>query len=120
MKKKKNVIPRNYLDKRPLRHPDLRWTTGEDGAVTLEMDNTGFANRIFQLLLKKPKVSYIHLDPMGSFLWPLMDGEKDLTRLGQLVEERFGEEAHPLYQRLARYMQTLESYRFIVWAAETK
>lgn len=120
MKQKKTVIPGNFLDKKPLRNPDLRWTADNNGAVTLEMDNKGLANRLMQLLLRKPKVSYIHLDPMGSFLWPLFDGERDLTALGKLVEIRFGDEAKPLYERLARYMQTLESYRFIIWAGETK
>ena len=32
------------------------------------------------------------------------------------VEERFGQQAHPLYERLARYFQILDSYRFIEWA----
>ena len=32
------------------------------------------------------------------------------------MEAEFGEEAHPLYERLARYFQILDSYRFIEWA----
>jgi hypothetical protein len=113
--KKKNVIPKNYLDKKPMPAPSLRWNAGEDGMIILERDNVGFANRLAQILLRKPKVSYIHLDAMGSFLWPLMDGEKDITALGKLVDEHFGEEAHPLYERLARYVQILDSYGFLAW-----
>jgi len=120
MKQKKKIIPRNFLDKKPLRKPGLSWTADEDGTVTLEMENRGIANRLLQLLLRKPRVSYIHLDTMGSFLWPLLDGETDLTDLGKLVEVRFGDEAKPLYERLARYMQTLESCGLIVWAEERK
>lgn len=120
MKKKKHVIARNYLEKRPLRRPGLGWSVGEDGTVTLEQENRGLANRLLQLLLRKPKVSFIHLDAMGSFLWPLLDGQKDLTELGQLVEQRFGDEAKPLYERLARYIQTLESYGFVVFPKESK
>ena len=116
--KKQNVISENYLLRKPMRHPSLRWTTGEDGIVTLERDNVGFANRLAQKLLRKPKVSYIHLDAMGSFLWPLLDGEQDLTALGKLVDARFGEEAHPLYERLAKYVQILDSYGFIAWNKE--
>ena len=29
-----------------------------------------------QKLLKKPKISYIHLDERGSFIWLKIDGEK--------------------------------------------
>ena len=52
---------------------------------------------------------------MGSFVWPLIDGEKDIVALGKLVEEHFGEKANPLYERLAKYFQILDSYGFIEW-----
>ena len=85
----------------------------ENGNVTLEMENKGIANKIMQKLIKKPKTSYIHLDEMGSFIWPLMDGEKDILEIGKFVEEHFGEKANPLYERLSQYFKTLEKYNFI-------
>lgn len=112
--KKKN-ISENYLERRPMRKKGLRWAQDEDGKVTLEIDNTGVMNKIAQKLLKKPPVSYIHLDETGSFLWPIIDGEKDITELGKLVDERFGDDAKPLYERLAKYFQILDSYNFIEW-----
>ena len=72
-------------------------------------------NRIAQKLFRKPKVSHIHLDEMGSFVWPILDGEKNIIELGKLVEERFGDKASPLYERLAKYFQILDSYGFIEW-----
>ena len=77
------------------------------------MENKGIANRIMQKLIKKPKTSYIHLDEMGSFIWPLMDGERDILEIGKFVEEHFGEKANPLYERLSQYFKTLEKYNFI-------
>ncbi len=115
MKKKPIVIPQNYLERVPARPASIRWTTGEDGIVTLEIDNNGWANKLAQKLFGRPKVSYVHLDAMGSFIWPRMDGEKNLTVIGQEVDAHFGEEAHPLYERLARYFQILDSYHFIEW-----
>ncbi|MBQ8606405.1 MAG: PqqD family protein [Clostridia bacterium] len=111
--KKKNVIDKNYLDKKPRRKDGLEWSVGDDEMVTLQIENKGVFNRIFQVLLKKPKISYIHLDKMGSFVWPLLDGEKTITELGIPVKEHFGDEAEPLYERLAKYFQILESYKFI-------
>ena len=87
----------------------------DEGAVTLEIENKGVFNRIAQKCLHKPKISYVHLDAMGSFLWPLLDGEKTVIELGYIVDEKFGEEAYPLYERLAKYMQILDSYGFITW-----
>lgn len=115
MKKKKIIIPQNYLDRVPAHPSTLTWKTDDEGIVTLEIENTGWVNRIAQKCFGRPRVSYIHLDKLGSFVWPLIDGKKDITTLGKLVKERFGEEANPLYERLARYFQILDSYHFVSW-----
>lgn len=113
--KKNNKKSENYLERRPVRPEHIGWSADDEGIVTLDIENTGVFNRIAQKLLKKPKVSHIHLDKMGSFVWPLIDGEKDIVALGVLVKEHFGDEAEPLYERLAKYFQILESYSFIEW-----
>ena len=114
MKKKKNIISQNYLEKIPIRPERIKWSTDENGIVTLDIENTGFFNRVAQKFFKKPKVSHIHLDEMGSFVWPLLDGEKTIEELGTLVKEKFGEKAEPLYERLIQYLKILESHKFIV------
>jgi len=45
----------------------------------------------------------------------LLDGEQDIHQLGQKVDAQFGEAAQPLYERLVKYFQILESYNFIKW-----
>jgi len=112
---KKKITENNYLDRIPLRKEGLGWSVDDNGLVTLEIENKGVFNRIAQKLLKKPKISYIHLDENGSFIWPLLDGEKDITAIGRLVDEHFGEKAHPLYERLVKFFQILDSYGFISW-----
>lgn len=102
----------NYLELKPLRNEKIKWS--KDGEqVTLEIENKGVWNSLFQKLLKKPRISYIHLDEIGSFVWPLSDGEKTITEIGKAVEIRFGDKAEPLYERLAEYFRILESYNFI-------
>ncbi len=113
--KKQNNKSENYLERRPMRQERIAWSADEEGIVTLDIENTGFFNRLAQKLFKKPKVSHVHLDKMGSFVWPLIDGEKDIIALGELVKEHFGDEAEPLYERLCKYFQILESYSFIQW-----
>ena len=105
----------NYLEKKPFRKATIGWSVNENNIVTLEIENKGVFNRIAQKLLKKPKISYIHLDEMGSFIWPILDGEKDITEIGKSVSEHFGEKAEPLYERLAKYFRILDSYGFIEW-----
>ncbi|MBQ7828318.1 MAG: PqqD family protein [Clostridia bacterium] len=115
MKKNQVVIPENYLERIPARPESMKWSTGDDGIVTLEIENKGVFNRIAQKLFRRPRISYIHLDETGSFLWPILDGEKSITDLGVLVDEKFGEASHPLYERLATYFKILDSYGFINW-----
>ncbi len=118
MKRKKNTNSENYLDRRPLRATHLRWSQDDKGLVTLDIDNKGVFNKIAQVLFKRPKVSHIHLDELGSFVWPLLDGEKSIFDIGKAVEEHFGEKAHPLYERLDKYFQILDSYHFVEWSNE--
>lgn len=103
---------------KPKRKESIRWSADESGVITLEIDNKGLMNRIAQKLFKKPKVSFVHLDEMGSFIWPLIDGETDIIRIGELVKEHFGEKAEPLYERLAKYFKILESYGFVLFESQ--
>ncbi len=105
----------NYLEKIPQINPKNAWTRDENGIVTIEIENKGIMNRIAQKLFKKPKISYVHLDEFGSFVWKQIDGEKDIIAIGKAVDEEFGEKAQPLYERLARYFQIHESYGFVIF-----
>lgn len=111
--RKKKVIEENFLDKIPFHKEGLSYSTDDNGNVTLEMENKGAVNRIAQFLIRKPKVSYIHLEEFGSFIWPLIDGKKDIHEIGEKVQEHFGDKANPLYERLSVYFKTLESYGFV-------
>ena len=108
MKNKKE----NLLEKIPVRMVE-DWTLEENGKITLNIHNKGVFNKIAQKLFKKPKISYIHLDEMGSFVWPIIDGKTNIIDLGKAVEEHFGEKANPLYERLSKYLKILERYGFI-------
>ena len=110
---KKQKLASNFLDKIPTRNPEIGYTVDEKGVITLEIENKGLFNRIAQKVFKKPKISYIHLDEMGSFVWPIINGEKSISEIGEADDENFGEKSHPLYERLAKYFQILESYGFV-------
>ncbi|MGN0688077.1 MAG: PqqD family protein [Oscillospiraceae bacterium] len=105
----------NYLDKVPLRSDRLKWSADEHGMVTLDIENKGIANRIAQLLLKKPKISHIHLDEMGSFIWQLIDGENSVADIAVPFAEHFGDKALPLHERICEYFRILDSYGFVGW-----
>lgn len=113
MKKKINKVSANYLDYIPLHGEKHSWETDDGGRVAILVENKGPFNRVAQLLFKKPKVTKVHLDKMGNFIWPLIDGNNTVGDIADRVHEEFGEKAEPLYNRLVTYMQTMESYDFI-------
>lgn len=112
-KKKKQEDSRNYLDLKPVRASSMKWYTDRKERVVLEVENTGFMNRIAQKVFDRPQYTKVHLDEMGTFVWPLIDGEKTVNDIALLVKERFGEKAEPLYPRIVKYFQIVESYHFI-------
>lgn len=113
-KKKKDEIDKNFLEFIPKKNSELKWHTDSKGIVTLDLQNTGLFNKIAQVVFHRPEYTHVHLDQLGSFVWPLIDGEQNIIELGKYVKEEFGEKAEPLYPRLAKYFQILESYHFII------
>ena len=49
----------------------------------------------------------------------LIDGEKTVADIAVLVKEQFGEAAEPLYPRIVKYFQIVESYHFIKFNNKT-
>ena len=104
---------RNYLDFIPVHHEQYSYTVSDNGAVTVYVENKGVFNKIAQVVFKKPRISQIHLDEMGNFIWPLIDKKNTAYDIAEQVKAHFGEKAEPLYNRLVQYMRNLESYGFI-------
>ena len=113
MKKKKKQDDINYLDLIPKKNPELDWHTDIRGRIVLEVENKGVFHKIAQTVFGKPRVSKIHLDVNGSFIWPLIDEKRTITEIAALVKAEFGEKAEPLYPRIVKYFQIMESYGFV-------
>lgn len=112
-KRKKEGSDINYLDLIPRRNEALRWHRDLKERVILEIENTGIMNTIAQKVFGKPRFTKVHLDAQGTFIWPLIDGEKTVADIAALVKEEFGDKAEPLYPRIVKYFQIVESYNFI-------
>ncbi len=102
----------NFIDKKPKIKEGILWYTDTDKKVTLKLENKGF----FCRLLKKPRLYYIHLDELGSFVWLQVDGKKDIYEIGKKTEEKFGSKTAPLFERMIKYFKILESYKLVEWA----
>ena len=114
MKKKQKKTSENYLERIPKRPEKYGYSVGEDKIVTLEIENKGVLNKIFQKLFHKPKVSYVHMEKSGSYLWKQMDGVMTIAELSKKADEELGHEENRVYGA-AEYMRILESYHFIAF-----
>ncbi|WP_329886945.1 PqqD family protein [Pseudoramibacter faecis] len=116
----KNQSKENYLDYVPRPNQLFPAAVNAGGHIEIAVQNKGFFNKIAQVVFKRPKVSHIELDDFGSFVWRAMDGERSIFEIGQMVKERFGEAAEPLYERLCRYIKTLHDNHYVVYVNKLK
>lgn len=112
-KRKKNEPQINYLDLIPQQSLEIRWHRDIKDRVIIEVENKGLFNTIAQKIFGKPRFTKVHLDANGTFIWPLIDGERTVADIAELVHEEFGEKAEPLYPRIVKYFQIMESYHFV-------
>ncbi len=91
----------------PLRSESIDWTADENGLVTITMENSGLFDRVLQLLMKKPKRSFIHLDEKGSFFWQEADGSHTLGEIALGSAERFGEAPDISFTAAERFLEIL-------------
>ena len=106
----------NYLEKVPVRNPEFSWKEDGQGIVTVDMVHKGIFDKLAQKLWVTPKVSHVKLDRFGSFVWKQMDGSRNIIDIGALVREEFGEQAEPLYERLAKFVKMLRDNRFVIFS----
>ena len=102
----------NFLDYVPKRNQLYEWDLNQKKHVEIAVVNRGMFNRMAQIIFRKPKVSKIELDDLGSFIWQEL---KTVFEIGTAVKGKFGKKAEPLYERLCEYIRILHNNRFIVY-----
>lgn len=110
---KKQTKAPNLLDLIPVQSKKHNAQIDDEGKVTIFVENKGVFNLIAQKLFHKPRFSQIHLEEFGCYIWKQIDGIKTVKEIGDLVHEKFGDKAEPLYPRISMYMKTLVNYEFI-------
>ncbi|MGN0157501.1 MAG: PqqD family protein [Lachnospiraceae bacterium] len=110
----------NFLSYIPIINSSNSYEEGESGFITIQMIHNGIFDKVAQFLFFTPKVSRIRLDEYGSFLWKQMDGVNTVGELAVLLQERYGEVAQPLYERLISYLKILKNNRFIFFKRDDK
>ena len=114
MKKKDS---KNYLDFVPEKNPEIEYEADEDGIITVLIEWKGFYHKIAQTLFRRPRVSDIRLDELGSFVWNAVDGKKDVHQISKELEQQFPKMGKPV-PRLIKYLEILHDNHLIYWKGE--
>jgi hypothetical protein len=75
-----------------------------------------FRNRLMKLLFAQRLSSRhikVKLDDIGSEVWLLCDGTRNVKEIAELLTEKFKERIEPCHDRLGVFFQQLEMARFI-------
>jgi len=90
------------------------------GKVFLIFKHDKMIEKALRWLVKKPYVSDIELDNLGSKVWQLIDGEKSVYDIGQEVLYCFGDKCEPVYDRLVMYLRYLNKRGWITFHIGSK
>jgi hypothetical protein len=85
------------------------------GKVKLIFYHNKFAEKLMRWLVKKPNVSDIELDKLGSSVWLLIDGKSSVYDIGQSLLKEFGASCDPVYDRLIMYLRYLNKKGWIAF-----
>lgn len=76
--------------------------------TVLEKQNHPIQNFFRKLKFRIPLYKKIKLDEYCSFVFLQIDGEKTVEEIGRNLESIYGEDCHPLYERLLMFLNHIE------------
>ena len=112
-------ISKNYLDYIPVKNPEVEYETAENGRVTVFIEWKGFYHRIAQKFFHRPRVSDIKMEELGSFVWLIIDDEKDVHQLSKELDAKFPKMEKSL-SRLIKFLEILHDNHLIYWKGEKR
>ena len=102
----------NYLDKIP--SINLKsWKEDTDGNVILHIDNKGIVVAVVAWLFKRSRITNIPLDENSSTAWKLIDGNKSIKGIADVMDQKLGERVAPVYERLSLLIKYLAGQGWI-------
>ncbi|MCT8978490.1 PqqD family protein [Clostridium sp. CX1] len=84
---------------------NLEYEVDKDNIVTiLEKQDHKVQNFFRKLKFRIPEYKKITLDEYGSYVFLQIDGKRTVKDIGENLEAKYGEKAHPLYERLLLFL----------------
>ena len=88
--------------------PTLEYESNDGTVTILERQDHKIQQLFRRLKVRIPQYKKIELDHYASFVFLHIDGKNPVEKIGELLDERYGGDAHPLYERLLLFMNYLD------------
>ena len=107
----KNNKQENFL----LYLPEKKHSTFEEKSnkIYLVFHHDKLIEKLLQKLFKKPAITDIELDELGSEVWRLIDGKRNVLQIIEEMKEKFGEKCEPINERLILFIRYLNRRNWI-------
>lgn len=83
----------------------LTYEVDQDNLVTMLVKQDHKIQKFFRKLkFRIPEYKKTTLDEYGSYVFLLIDGMRTVQDIGENLEAKYGDKAHPLYERLLLFL----------------
>jgi hypothetical protein len=87
----------------------LEYEVSADNIVTILEKQDHMVQKFFRKLkFRIPEYKKTSLDEYGSYVFLQIDGRKTVKDIGEDLEAKFGDKAHPLFERLLLFLNHIE------------
>ena len=86
---------------------NCRWENGEVVTVFVPKARSKAGRRLIGLLTRGTEYS-VHLDRVGSAIWKMCDGRRQISEICKELKIIFGDEVEPVHQRVASFFMSME------------
>lgn len=88
---------------------EIEYEVNEGKVVTIREKQDHKIQKFFRKLkFKIPMYKKIELDEYSSDVFLQIDGEKTVKEIGEYLDLKYGEKAHPIYERLLLFLNHIE------------
>lgn len=88
---------------------NIEYEINKDGIVTISQKQNYRIQKFFRKLkVKIPMYKKMELDKYSSTVFSQIDGKQTVKEIGEYLELKYGEECHPLYERLLIFLNHIE------------
>lgn len=91
----------------PILNSEIEFEVRDDIVFIIKRNNSKLHNFFRKIKKNIPEKTEIEFDSISSKAFILINGERNVYEICQLISAEFGEDAEPLYERLVTYFDSL-------------